>query len=91
LSPVILHNRLQCEGELEWIDVSADSRRNGIATILLRKLAAWFVEHDAFKICVNCAPDNKVAENFYIKNGAVRLSEYWLIWNDIRMILNLKP
>ena len=85
-----LTRRFACEGELEWIDVISDSRRSGIATNLLQMLAGWFVDHNALKICVDCAPENKVAENFYKKNGAVRLSEYWLIWDDIRKVPDLK-
>lgn len=81
-----LTRRFDCEGELQWIDTVAGYRSNGIASKLFGLLADWFSEHNAKRICVNCAPDNAVAQNFYRKNGATPLNDHWLIWNDIKAV-----
>ncbi|HLX93109.1 MAG TPA: GNAT family N-acetyltransferase [Puia sp.] len=78
-----LTSRFGCQAELEWIDVDLDWRGKGISTQLLHYLAAWFVEHSALHVCVNCASDNLPAQHFYRRNGAVTLSEHWLVWKDI--------
>jgi GNAT superfamily N-acetyltransferase len=44
-----LTQRLECEGELEWIDVTSAHRRKGIAGELVRLLAAWFAGQNAKK------------------------------------------
>jgi len=59
----------------------------GISSVLLQELAAWFVSQKALYICVDCAPDNAVAQKFYKRHGAENLNEYWLIWKDISVIL----
>jgi ribosomal protein S18 acetylase RimI-like enzyme len=82
-----LTRRYACEGELEWIDVNPEHRRTGVASDLIRLLATWFTEHRASKICVNVAPENKVATKFYMRHGADRLNEHWLQWNDIGRIV----
>lgn len=75
--------RYDCDGELQWLDTIPEYRGMGIATNLLRLLADWFNEHQTKRVCVNCASDNLVALNFYKKNGAIPLNDYWLVWNDI--------
>lgn len=78
--------RYGCDGELQWIDVSRDHRRNGIAGLLLRAIAAWFAEQAASRVCVNVAPENSAARGLYTKYGAQPLNEHWLVWEDIGVI-----
>jgi ribosomal protein S18 acetylase RimI-like enzyme len=81
-----LTRRYECEGELEWIDVIPERRHSGIASELLRRLAAWFVEQQALRICVDVDPDNNVGRAFYKKHGAGDLNPHWLVWDDITMV-----
>lgn len=78
-----LTRRYDCDGELQWLDTIPAHRGMGVATNLFRLLAKWFVQNNAKRICVNCAPDNLVALNFYKKNGAVPLNDHWLVWSEI--------
>jgi GNAT superfamily N-acetyltransferase len=78
-----LTRRYDCDGELEWIDVAFDCRRSGVATTLVKLLANWFIDQQAFKICID--PGNETARQFYKKNGAEELNEHWLYWKDVRV------
>jgi GNAT superfamily N-acetyltransferase len=80
-----LTRRLECQGELQWIDVVQDFRREGIASELIKLLANWFVTKESYKVCVD--PGNDIARNFYKKNGAKMLDNHWMFWEDIRTIL----
>ena len=82
-----LTKRHGCDGELEWIDVVAERRGSGIATGLLERLAKWFVEQNALKICVDVQPANTAARRFYARNAAEELNPHWMIWKDIRKVL----
>jgi ribosomal protein S18 acetylase RimI-like enzyme len=82
-----LTKRYVCDGELQWIDVIEEHRRSGVASKLLRLLAAWFVAQNAYKICVDVDPDNITARRFYKRNGAEDLNKHWLVWNDINIVL----
>jgi len=82
-----LTRRYECDGELEWIDVAAERRGSGIAAGLLERLAKWFVEQKAFKICVDVQPANTAARKFYARHGAEELNPHWMIWKDIRKVL----
>jgi ribosomal protein S18 acetylase RimI-like enzyme len=82
-----LTRRYECDGELQWINVVQERRGSGIAAELLRLLAAWFVEQKALKICVDVQPANTVARKFYRRHGAIDLNPHWLVWNDIRVVL----
>jgi ribosomal protein S18 acetylase RimI-like enzyme len=82
-----LTRRFECDGELEWIDTINKYRRNGIATELLRLLAAWFVDNMAFQICVDSDPSNLIARQFYKKLGAEELNKHWLVWRNIKLIV----
>jgi ribosomal protein S18 acetylase RimI-like enzyme len=75
--------RLGCEGELEWISVRREYRKRGIAAELLRRLAGWFVEQNARRICVDVEPENEVARRFYRRHGATDLKPSWMVWDDI--------
>ena len=78
--------RYGCDGELEWIDVIAERRGSGVAGELLRRLAEWFVERKAQRVCVDVDPANVVARRFYTRHGAETLNPHWLVWKDIRVV-----
>jgi GNAT superfamily N-acetyltransferase len=86
-----LTRRLGCEGELEWIDVAPDERGAGVAAMLLRRLAAWFGEQGAARVCVNVAPDNEPAVRFYARHGAQPLTPYFRVWPAIAVVLAEDP
>jgi GNAT superfamily N-acetyltransferase len=81
-----LTHRYGCDGELEWIDVVPERRRNGVASALLGLLAAWFVGQKASRICVDVDPANETARRFYRRHGADNLNAHWLVWNDISVV-----
>lgn len=80
-----LTNRLDCQGELQWIDVDTEYRRRGIASELVKILAKWFAEQNARKICVD--PGNDAARKFYAANGAENLNAHWMYWDNIAVVL----
>ena len=80
-----LTRRFGCSGELQWIYVVAEHRGTQVAPELLRLLAAWFVEQDALRVCVNVGDTR--AGRFYKRHGAVTLSQHWLVWDDIRSVV----
>ena len=82
-----LTRRYACDGELEWISVTPERRGSAVASELLRLLAAWFVEQKASRICVDVDPANSTARRFYLRHGAEKLNEHWLVWNDIKLVL----
>jgi len=79
-----LTRRHACEGELEWINVVEEYRGQGIAGLLLERMAEWFLEQEAHRVCVNVAPENVAARGLYANAGAQRLNEHWMIWEDIQ-------
>jgi GNAT superfamily N-acetyltransferase len=78
-----LTRRFGCDGELEWISVRPEYRRDGVATQLLGRLAEWFVCQGARRICVDVQPANKSARAFYARHGATELNPHWLVWEEI--------
>ena len=82
-----LTRRFGCDGELEWINVVPEYRRGRIATDLLRLLAEWFGEQNASRVCVDVDPANTVARRFYERHGAEALNKYWLVWNNINVVI----
>ena len=78
-----LTRRHNCDGELEWIDVTHEHRGGGIAEGLVNQLAEWFAAQNAKKICVDVAPENTRAVRFYARNGATQLKPHWMVWEDI--------
>jgi ribosomal protein S18 acetylase RimI-like enzyme len=78
-----LTRRYDCDGELQWIYVIPERRGSGVASELLHRLAAWFAEQNASRICVNVSPDNTPARRFYKRHGAEPLNEHWLVWRDL--------
>jgi GNAT superfamily N-acetyltransferase len=75
-----------CQGELEWMDVAATHRRQGIAGQLIVRLAEWFVEQQAYRVCIDVQPQNTGARALYAKFGAVPLNPHWMHWPDIRVV-----
>jgi GNAT superfamily N-acetyltransferase len=82
-----LTRRHGCDGELEWLYVTPESRRHRVAAGLLRSLATWFQEQHASRVCVNVAPWNAVAIRFYVRHGAEVANQHWLVWGDIAVAL----
>ncbi len=82
-----LTGRLGCNGELEWIDTMQQYQRQGIASGLLRLLAAWFVDQKSLRVCIDVDPSNGPAQLFYRKHGAENLNEHWLFWQDVSVLL----
>jgi ribosomal protein S18 acetylase RimI-like enzyme len=77
------------QGELEWMDVVAAHRRQGIAGQLIVTLAGWFIEQQALRICIDVKPDNLAARGLYAKYGARRpLNPHWMFWEDIRVAIS---
>jgi GNAT superfamily N-acetyltransferase len=81
-----LTRRFNCDGELQWIYVVPEHRRSHVASELLRLQAEWFVENQAWHICVDIGDDR--ARPFYRRHGAVDLNKHWMMWLDIRRVLN---
>ena len=80
-----LTRRFNCGGELQWIDTIPEFQNRGIASRLVKQLAAWFIGHQVYKVCVD--PGNNIARNFYSKNGAKNLNDHWMFWEDIRVVV----
>jgi GNAT superfamily N-acetyltransferase len=81
-----LTRRYGCDGELQWIFVVPEQRGGAIAQLLLRRLAAWFLDQRARRICVDVDPENRPGRRFYRRHGAQDLNEHWLVWPDIRAV-----
>jgi GNAT superfamily N-acetyltransferase len=78
--------RLGCSGELQWINVIRERRREGIASALVATIAEWFARQGALRICVNAEAENIAARALYTKYGARALNAHWMIWEDIRPV-----
>ena len=78
-----LTRRHGCKGELQWISVKPEYRRQGVASELLRRLAAWFVEHHALRVCIDVQPSNENARRFYARHGATDLKPSWMVWDPM--------
>jgi GNAT superfamily N-acetyltransferase len=78
-----LTRRFGCAGELEWISIGSQFRGRGIASELLRRLAEWFLKHDALRVCVDADTSNEVARRFYARHGAEDLKPHWMVWRNI--------
>lgn len=76
--------RFGCDGELQWINVAKHRQGEGIGGKLLARMGAWFVEHDADRICVNVAAENTSARRLYASSGAKPFKESWMIWESAR-------
>lgn len=83
--------RFGCAGELQWINVTPERRGQGIAALLIAAMGEWFARNAPGRICVNVGPDNVAARNLYRRFGAVRLSDYWMVWEDGRRMRTSAP
>jgi GNAT superfamily N-acetyltransferase len=63
--------RFECDGELQWMLVAPAWRGGPVSNALLRSLAQWFAVEGA--------------RRFYGRHGAIDLSEFWMVWPDIRV------
>lgn len=77
--------RLECDGELQWLDVAPEWRRRGIAAQLLGAMLGWFAANAMHRICVNVEPANEAARALYSKFGAAPFGDFWMIWDDVRL------
>jgi GNAT superfamily N-acetyltransferase len=75
--------RFGCDGEVQYLFVAPAYRRQGVATALLRALAAWFEQRTLAKVCVNVNVDSPGAPPFYERCGAKALNPHWYLWDDI--------
>jgi GNAT superfamily N-acetyltransferase len=75
--------RFDCEGEVQYLYVAAEYRRQGVGTTLLRQLAQWFQIRGKARVCVNVNADSPPAAPFYLSYGAEPLNEYWYAWADM--------
>ena len=80
-----LTRRFDCDGELQWIYVVREHRRNHVASELLKLLAQWFVDRRALRVCVNVG--DEAARPFYFRHGATDLRAHWMVWDDISLVL----
>ena len=78
-----LTRRFDLEGELQYLYVGLEHRRQGIAAALFRALRDWFVEHDAREVCANVSTDNDTARAFCLAHGANEMGPYWVSWADV--------
>ena len=83
-----LSQRYKCHGELQYLYVVPQNRRAGVATELLRRLAAWFGEHDASRVCVGADEENTGALAFLAHHGAANHTSCFLVWQDISAVLS---
>ena len=82
-----LTRRLNCDGELQWINVIDEYRSTGVASSLLKVMAQWFIGQKAPKVCVNADAENATAHRFYQRYGAKVISPHWLMWTNISVVL----
>jgi GNAT superfamily N-acetyltransferase len=78
-----LTERFDCQGEVQYLYVAPDYRRLGVGRNLFRKLAAWFAEQDALRVCVNVDAHSPGARPFYLNMSATDLRPHWMQWRDI--------
>ncbi len=82
-----LTRRFGYQGEVQYLYVGPQHRRQGIATELLRRMAAWFDDQNATRVCVNVNVDSPSAAPFYLSRGASVLNQHWYTWDDISLLL----
>ncbi|HXH59911.1 MAG TPA: GNAT family N-acetyltransferase [Fimbriimonadaceae bacterium] len=83
-----LTRRYECDGEVQYLYVAPEFRRTGVATALLRRLAEWFIAQEATRVCVDVNADSPAAEPFYRSLGAQPLRPHWMVWDDIRNLVD---
>jgi GNAT superfamily N-acetyltransferase len=78
--------RYGCNGEVQYLFVAPENRRQGVATALLRLLASWFTETGVSKVCVCVDADSPAAKPFYERVGAYPIRPFWYVWDDVRLV-----
>jgi GNAT superfamily N-acetyltransferase len=81
-----LTERFDCQGELQYLYVAPAHRRSGVARNLFGRLAAWFGEQQALRVCVNVDEDSPGARPFYLGMSATDLCPHWMEWRDITSV-----
>jgi GNAT superfamily N-acetyltransferase len=81
-----LTQRFDCQGELQYLYVAPAYRRSGVARNLFGRLAAWFGEQQALRVCVNVDEDSHGARPFYVSMSATDLCPHWMEWQDITSV-----
>lgn len=76
-----LTRRFRCDGELQWIYVVRRCRRAGVGAELLRRVALWFLDQGASRICVDVGDEE--ARSFYRRLGATELRPHWMVWEHV--------
>jgi len=79
-----LTRRFDCDGELQYLFVAYEHRRQGVASRLLESLRGWFRDRGASRVCVDVEPGNAVARAFYTHHGARPLNRGWLVFSEER-------
>lgn len=82
-----LTRRYGCDGEVQYLYVAPAYRHAGVASMLLRQLAAWFEAQGAARICVDVNAYSPGARPFYASHGAQPLRPCWMVWPDIKTVL----
>ena len=75
-----------CDGEVQYLFVAPERRRQGVATALLRLLASWFTETGVRKVCVCVDADSPAAKPFYERVGAYPIKPLWYVWDDVAVL-----
>jgi hypothetical protein len=71
--------------------VIAPHRRQGIAGQMIVRLAAWFIEQQALRVCIDVQPKNLIARSLYSKFGARDLNPHWMLWEDVSIATKQQP
>ena len=75
-----------CEGEVQYLFVSPAFRLRGIGTALLQRLAQWFAQEGARKVCIAVANDSPPQLKPFVESlGATPLRKNWYAWGDLAM------
>lgn len=79
-------NRHGCEGEVQYLFVSPAYRLRGIGTALVQRLAQWFAQEGARKVCIGVANDSPPQLKPFVESlGATPLMKNWYVWEDLSL------
>ena len=81
-----LTKRYGYQGEVQYLFVAMEHRRQRVATALLEQLAFWFLQHDARRVCVDVNLDSASAQPFYESVGARSFRPHWWGWEHIGVL-----
>jgi GNAT superfamily N-acetyltransferase len=79
--------RFNCSGELQYLYVMPQYRRQHVGMTLLKELARWFRHRGATRVCVDVNAESPPAAPFYAACGAERINEHWFVWPDVSSVL----